>query len=168
MFPNRLMVLRLYETSEAQTFFSSSGILLTGYGNVDVLVIEGNGTETLAFTLSGWAETSGIAILSGQIVSGNLTFLKANFTLDQSNIGYFNPTILIDLVNIFFNDGVVPAINSRLKKGFQLPTVKGLEFVNPTIGYGNRYIYVSTDINFTPPIPAEGTKKEGSSAIKIF
>jgi len=165
VFPNLMMVLHLDETEEGNAVFSSDGLLINAYGDIGVMVVEENGTQVEAFTLSGTMTTSGIAILTGQVISGNLTFLRANFSLAHSNIGFFDVTILDDLINLLLSDGVVPAVNARLKKGFTLPTVPGLDFVNPSIGYGDKYIYVTTDITYTPDLFVPNGK---SNDIKII
>lgn len=86
----------------------------------------------------------GAVFLQGQTLIGNLTFLGVNFTLFSSNIGPFDVTILDKLINALFESGIVPAINDILKKGFPLPVVPGLTFVNPNVAYNNHYLSVKT------------------------
>jgi len=87
-----------------------------------------------------------------------MSYLDGEFGLLSSNIGNFNISSFLALINVLFQDGVVPVINGYLNNGFPLPIVPGVTFVNPSIGYGQDYIFVSTDISYTPPSELLGEK----------
>jgi len=150
-YPNLPMQLNVYCTQTPIAAFSSSGATVSATGNIDFMVIEANGTVVDAFTLNGTISTHGQALLEHTTLYGNLTYLKADFSLYSSNIGPFNVAVFDNIINMFFSQGLIPAINNVLKQGFPLPTIKGLTFVNPSIGWGSGYLYVATDVTYTPP-----------------
>lgn len=120
-------------------------------GNLEVDVIDSKGALIPVFTLGGFFGTQGSASLKGLNLCGNLTYVTGNFTLKSSKIGSFDPTKLNSLLHTFFGKGIVPAANVFLAQGFPLPVVKGLTFKSPKVGWGNRFLYVSTDVNYVPP-----------------
>jgi len=158
-YPNDLMQLRIYSTQPPNAVFSAQGIQVVAPGNIDFNVILPGGSMTPAFTLTGWIQASGSAKLNGMTLSGNLTYLRGNFTLLSSKVGPFSVAVFDDLLNLLFSSGVVPAVNTIIGKGIDLPTVQGLTFNHPTLGFGPHYIYVSTDVTYTPPL---STKTNGT------
>jgi len=162
-YPNDLLQLNIYSTQPPHAVFTSQGISVLASGNLEMMVVLSNGDLVSAFTLSGWAQTSGTASLSGQTLSGSLVYLKGNFTLLSSQIGPFDVGLFDDLLNLLFSHGIIPAVNTILKKGFELPTIKGLTFINPSIGFGQNFIYVSTDVQYTPPLE----DKEENSLVQL-
>lgn len=103
--------------------------------------------------MNGTVSSSAVALLNGQSIYGNMTYLNGNFGLLASNIGPVDVSSFVSLLDTLLADGVVPVINGYLENGFPLPTVPGLTLVNPQIGYGQDFIYVGTDITYTPPSP---------------
>ena len=89
--------------------------------------------------------------MDGTILYANFTYMTGDFAIAKTNIGDFDINILNSLLKMLLGAGVVPELNTKLKKGFALPTVKGVTFVNPTLGWGNHYLYISTNIVYTPP-----------------
>jgi len=146
-----LLQINVYSTQPPQTTFSPQGASVVAQGDLEMLVVFNNGTLVPAFTLTGWVATAGTAHLSGLTISGNLTFLNGNFSLQSSEIGPINVQVFDSLLNLLFSSGVVPAVNAIIEKGFNLPTVQGLTFINPTLGFGNRFVYVSTNVQYVPP-----------------
>jgi hypothetical protein len=105
------------------------------------------------------------AYLQGTTLAGNLTYLTGNFSVSYTEIGPVDVSLFMNLLNELFDRGIVPMVNLVLKQGFVLPTIQGtnclhvialncwtgVTFVNPTIGWADGYLYVSTDITYTPP-----------------
>jgi len=161
LYPNNLMEVHVYASTAPVGVFSPSGAAVTAYGDMDFLVILPNGTMVPAFTLQGFVATSAEASINGETVFGVLSYIKGNWTLYQSQIGWFDATILADLLDVLFQKGIVPFINVILSQGIVLPTVQGLTFVQPTIGWGSGYLYISTNVQYSPSLD------DGLSAINI-
>jgi len=149
-YPNDPLEIVMYCTQAPLGIFTPQGATIEAVGNLEVWVIT-DGQMIKAFTLDGSATSQGAALLSGTTLSGNLTYLEGNFTLLYSNIGPINVKIFDVILNVLFSEGVIPAVNTILKRGFVLPTVKGLTFINPSLGFGQDFLYVTTDVNYIPP-----------------
>jgi len=148
--PNNLMEVQLYANTAPVGVFSASGASITAYGDMDFLVVLANGTLVPAFTISGWVATSGKASITGETIYGSLNYVKGNFTLSKSEVGFFDVSILANILDEFFEKGIVPLVNIILSQGIVLPTVQGVTFVNPSIGWNEGYLYVSTNVKYNP------------------
>jgi len=155
MYPNDAMLIRLSASQPPRATFSSAGSAVHIMGNIQAFAILANGTLAPCFTIAGFIQTSGQAMLQNEVLSVKLAYLVGNFTLAQSYIGDFDVALLNGPLNLLFTDGIVPAVNLILSAGFKLPTVKGLTFVSPTIGYGDHFLYVSTNIQYIPPMASD-------------
>jgi len=154
-YPNMLMQINVYSTQPPEATFSAKGVSILAPGDLEVVVVMPNGTLATTFTLTGWVATAGTVMISGLTLSGNLTYLNGNFSLQSSEIGPINVKVFDSLLNLLFSSGVVPAVNAILQKGFVLPTIQGLTFINPVIGFGDRFLYVSTSIQYNPQAESE-------------
>jgi len=151
-FPNMAMQIKLYSTVPPLTVFQTSGALVKAIGNLEVYVVQGAALIP-AFTLTGWISAAGVATVEGNLLYGSLSFVQGNFTFQSSNFGPFHVEPLDQLLKLLFSNGILPAVNTLLKRGFHLPTVKGLTFINPTVGFGNHYLWVTTNAQYSPPAP---------------
>jgi len=150
MYPNNLMVLELYSTAPPFSQFSSSGLSTEAVGSLDVFVVLSNGSLVPAFTLGGTVSVTGSASISGSSIIGSVSYVFCNFTLTKSEIGPFDVTTFDELLNLLFAEGVIPVINNILADGFPLPSLKGITLENSSVGFGNRYLLVSTDFTYQP------------------
>jgi hypothetical protein len=98
---------------------------------------------------------------------GQLSYVKGNWSVTQTQIGNFDVSKLASVLNQLFKDGIVPLVNIVLKYGIEIPTVKGMmidviesclltlsvgvTFVNPTVSWHAGYLMVSTDVKYVPP-----------------
>lgn len=89
--------------------------------------------------------------MQGTTICGNLTYASADFNVTYSSIGPFDVKNLDKLINLFLSQGLIPAINQVLHTGFPLPVIAGLSFNNPSVGWGNGYLYIATDVTYNPP-----------------
>jgi len=162
-----LMEIKLYCTINPVAVFEPTGITVVATGNMEVDVIYPNNSLANAFVLNGSVDASVVALLNGQTIYGNMSYLNGKFDLYSSNIGKFDVSSFIALLNILFADGVVPVVNGYLNAGFPLPTVPGVTFINPVVGYGQDYIYVSTDISYTPPFLKYAIPKQAQGKVRV-
>jgi len=52
--------------------------------------------------------------------------------------------------HIKYHNSLIPVINNILADGFPLPSLKGITLENSSVGFGNRYLLVSTDFTYQP------------------
>jgi lipopolysaccharide-binding protein len=146
-FPGAAMVVKLSAAQSPQAIFTEKGANVSVYGYIAVSAVV-NDTLHSAFTLNGTVSGSGIASLKGQSIIPSLTSASVDFSLFSSEIGNFDVTVLNALVNKLCQ-GLLPVINSMLAKGFPLPMVQGITFVQPSVHWGNHYMAITTDVIYT-------------------
>jgi len=111
-----------------------------------------------AFTMLLSCDILGDAKVDGSVISGELTNAVATASLVQSQVGDVDVSGFNDLVQFAISMGL-DSINQILAKGTPLPSIPGVEFVNPAIIYGDHYVAVTTNIHFTLPSKAKAKAK---------
>jgi len=106
-----------------------------------------------AMTLGIDLIASGKVSLVNKALFVNMTFANVTLSLRSSNIGPVDITPLNDIALLAVSEGI-PFINEFFKNGFPLPQIPQVQLVNPYLGYGNGFIYVNTDIIYTPTTSA--------------
>jgi len=149
-FPNMAMQVWLYSTAPPIATITSSGASVQSEGEIHVQVLLPNRTLVDAFVLNGTAHCSANATVVKTNVSVQLTYLYTNFSLMSSNVGpvevkLFNT--LIDQLAVF----VVTYLNTILEPGFVIPTVDGVQFVQPEVRWQPGFVLIATDIVYKPP-----------------
>jgi len=103
-----------------------------------------------AFTLLLTCDVDGEAKVSDTTISGQLTDASATASLVQTQVGTVDIDGFNDLIQFVLMTAIDTA-NQLLAKGTPLPSIPGMEFVNPNILYRDGYLVVATDIHFTAP-----------------
>lgn len=84
----------------------------------------------------------------------HVEFLQCPVTLAWSKVG----TVLADQINAFvdaiLSSIAIEAVNKALSRGFPLPQMDGISFVNATAQLSDGYIQVLTDLATAPPMVA--------------
>lgn len=166
-YPNQMFELGIRALEVPTGQFTPSGAFVTALGALDCIMLP---NHEIAFTMGVKLLTSGSAAMNGLNITGQLIFLNTTLSLINSTIGEFNVSNLQSIVDDLVQAAVIPEGNKILGAGFPLPSVQGLTFISPTIGWGTDYLYVSTDVNYIVPGAGEeeDTKPEtGLKAIKV-
>jgi len=150
LYPNNLMELFINATTTPRASFSTDGADIVALGDICVNVIA-NGDVVNAFTLNVTVHCSGDAGISGTNLTAHLNYLYTNISLKSSNVGNVIVEAMNELMD-FLITAMLPLVNQLIGDGFVLPTIDGITLNDPTIGWGAGYLYVSTDITYTPPM----------------
>jgi hypothetical protein len=68
-------------------------------------------------------------------------------------VGDIPVSLLSSAIQMLVN-ALVPMANAYLATGYPLPSLPGLTLVQPTIGYGVDYMFVSSSFTYQPPTSA--------------
>jgi len=148
-FPNELMTLHIQATALPLLTLQSTGGHIRADGIVTFNILQGTTTQP-AFTLGVTAYMNGTASIVGTNLTGDVTYLYSNISVVSSEVGNIPTTVIQATVDIILKQIVVPVLNTIFKKGMPLPTIDGITFVNPTIGYGDHYLFVASDLIYKP------------------
>lgn len=154
-YPNEMFKLRLYAADTPTVSFSSSGADVNALVNVDFIILP---SLDIAFTLQLKILGDGEAVVKGNNITGSVSFLNATLSIEKTNIGNFSLLSLQEIMGTVVEQFLVPQVNKKLNVGFPLPTIAGVTFNEPSIGWGPNYLYVSTDITYLPNISSYDNK----------
>lgn len=143
------MHLEVHNTPAVQ-FNPTSGITVRGSVELTVRARNAAGAFEDAFTIALDTTCAATAKIKDLLIIGEITDAKAKASVVQSQIGNINVDGFNELVVFALSIGQEMA-NELLAPGTPLPTAQGIRFVNPKITYGNMYLAVTTNIEFTPP-----------------
>jgi hypothetical protein len=82
---------------------------------------------------------------------GELFFLKQEFKVKYTDVGFVNVFALNTLMNYFFENGLIPFVNKYLAVGIQLPTIPSLDLIEPSITMGDGFVSIATNLKFHEP-----------------
>ncbi|PIA36929.1 hypothetical protein AQUCO_03200112v1, partial [Aquilegia coerulea] len=92
---------------------------------------------------------SGSVEMSGNMLVGSVVLDDFTMSLKWSKIGKFHMTLIQSVMWSFLKTVATPYVNSRLRKGFPLPIVRGFTLQNADILYKNSLLAVCSDVVFT-------------------
>jgi len=105
--------------------------------------------KTYVFNVGVNIDTTGKVSMSNQMIQVNLTYANISLYLIESKIGPIDIAPLKDIA-LLVTSYMIPFANQYLSKGIPLPIIKGVTFINPYLGFGNGFIFVNTDVHYTP------------------
>jgi len=142
--------------------FESSGMISVNSKLELVMNVVNTATDIKqVFTLGMDIVAKGFVKLVGLNVHVNLTYGNITLSIRNTQIGPFDLGPLSDLTTLAIAEGLAFG-NDYFKNGIPLPKIDKVDFVNPYLGYGNGYIFLNTDIRYTPttkPDPVMISKK---------
>jgi hypothetical protein len=63
-------------------------------------------------------------------------------------VGTITVSLLDTIIKTLCSDAIVPFFNYYLSHGMNIPTVRGVTFVNPNIVVGQGYLAIATDFSY--------------------
>ncbi|XP_078507870.1 bactericidal permeability-increasing protein-like [Lissotriton helveticus] len=148
-YPNMGMTLQLSARKQPLLTLLPGSMHLEGYGNIRASAILPNFTETPLFEMNLDAMIKVQLMNSGQNLCGSLELDSFSLSLVHSDVGPFQVDTLQAILNEVLQILVLPKVNKVLSKGFPLPTINKLTFVNPNITIQKGAVLISTDARFS-------------------
>ncbi|XP_053107700.1 BPI fold-containing family C protein [Hemicordylus capensis] len=117
-------------------------------GSMEVLAVLPNSTAQSLFILKITADThTSLTIFEDELIP-TICLDSFQLSLANSNVGIFRVSLLENLLTYVLQNGVIPAVNAKLKDGFPLPYMDKLSLVEPAVKIHKGYLLISTDISF--------------------
>lgn len=136
-----------------------TGVNATIYLDMYTYVIPNKTSKVQVFILNTTvtaAATVWVANVNGtEFVQGNLTFLELGLDASNSTVGKINVNGLDAIINAFVETYLLPGLNKHLTKGFPLPIIDDVSFVNPEVRFAQGFVYIGTDVTYTPSTKAK-------------
>eukprot|EP01090_Pellita_catalonica_P021910 TRINITY_DN8330_c0_g1_i2.p1 TRINITY_DN8330_c0_g1~~TRINITY_DN8330_c0_g1_i2.p1 ORF type:complete len:476 (-),score=70.06 TRINITY_DN8330_c0_g1_i2:47-1474(-) len=136
--------------------FTPKGADVFGEGSIDMYVITpSDGKLIEVFRLGLNVTADGAAGIKNNYLTGNLSYINSGVWLEKSYIGNFDTTQLKSIIKFLTLVVILPYFNYYLEIGIPIPSIDGVDFVSPTVSFGDGYVYVSSDLKYSPPLPAQ-------------
>ncbi|NXI42339.1 BPIFC protein, partial [Galbula dea] len=90
-------------------------------GSMEVFAVLPDSTTQSLFTMNIAANTSIAPNIFDQKLMGSLCLNRLQFSLAHSNVGFFEISLLENIVSYILQTEVIPSANAKLSKGFPLP-----------------------------------------------
>ncbi|NXT01165.1 BPIFC protein, partial [Jacana jacana] len=90
-------------------------------GSMEVFAVLPDSTTQLLFTMNIAANTSIALNIFDQKLVGSLCLNRLQFSLAHSNVGFFEISLLENILSYILQTEVIPSANAKLSRGFPLP-----------------------------------------------
>ncbi|XP_066918111.1 bactericidal permeability-increasing protein-like [Clytia hemisphaerica] len=152
-FPNRPLEFEI-QTNKAPSFSISPGnIGISIDVRVKVVVDKVDGSKLPVFYLDLTVDAKGsvfVKSVNKQLnVGGNIVDFTFGLSVGGSVIGEVNLPIDDPSVKMLVKGLIIENANPLLNKGFPIPKVDDLDFINPQVSFVKNAIRVDTDINYS-------------------
>ncbi|XP_026548692.1 BPI fold-containing family C protein-like [Notechis scutatus] len=114
--------------------------------SMEVLAKMPNSTTESMFTLNITTRTHADLIIFNQKLLTTLCLNSFYISLAQSNVGFFEASLLDNFMSYILRIGIIPAANFKLKDGFPLPVLDQIILMKPSIRIYEGFLLISTDI----------------------
>ncbi|XP_026513262.1 BPI fold-containing family C protein [Terrapene carolina triunguis] len=115
---------------------------------MEVLAVLPDSTTQSIFTVNIIANTSASLTIFEQKLIGSLCLNRFQLFLADSSVGFFEVSLLDNFLSYVLRNGVIPAANAKLKKGFPLPNLDQITLLRPVVKVNEGYLLISTDIDY--------------------
>jgi len=149
-YPSKPLKARIDPIDTPLVSFEANGMITVNSKLEMVMFVINTATDVRqVFTLGVNVIAKGFVKLVGLNVHVNLTYGNITLSIINTQIGTFDLGPLSDLSLLAVAEGLAFG-NDFFKQGIPLPKIDKVDFINPYLGYGNGYIFVNTDIKYTP------------------
>ncbi|KAJ7425817.1 hypothetical protein WISP_20275 [Willisornis vidua] len=102
-------------------------------GSMEVLAVLPDSTTQLLFTMNTTANSSISLNIFDQKLMGSLCLNRLQFSLAHSNVGFFEVSLLENILSYILQTEVIPSANAKLSKGLPLPNLANVTLTRPHI-----------------------------------
>lgn len=143
-YPNWLMRATVEALTPPVANVSTSGAFVSGTNEVLIQVINPSNPNDVrnAFILGLNLTGAATASVVGNKIVANITSAKSSLGLISTTIGPINTVGLSAVISYLVTGAIIPQVNVILAQGIPIPKLDGLDAVNPSLQFGNGYVFV--------------------------
>ena len=154
MYPNALVEANVLATEVPNIEIAPKGINVRLHGLIEFYVtqnVTNATTSTPHFTFATNVDiTLNVSVTLRDLkIVAEFTDYNIDLSLNRTDIGDVNIGYLQFVVNIFMMTSIMPRLDLMGEAGFQLPVIKDVEYLNPSIVFLENAIYAGVDAHFT-------------------
>ncbi|NXC44631.1 BPIFC protein, partial [Penelope pileata] len=115
------VMLKLMATETPLISLQQDSFTLHIQGSLEVLAVLPDSTTQSLFTMNTAANASIALNIFDQKLMGSLCLNRLQFSLAHSNVGFFEVSLLENILSYILQAEVIPTANAKLSRGFPLP-----------------------------------------------
>ncbi|XP_009682654.1 BPI fold-containing family C protein [Struthio camelus] len=142
------VMLKLMATETPIISLQQDSFTLEIQGCMEVFAVLPDSTTQSLFTMNIAANTSIAVNIFDQKLMGSLCLNRLQYSLTHSNVGFFEVSLLENILSYILQTEVIPSANAKLSKGFPLPNLANVTFTRPHITIVQGYLLISTDVHY--------------------
>ncbi|XP_032037314.1 BPI fold-containing family C protein [Aythya fuligula] len=142
------VMLKLMATETPLISLQPDSFTLEIQGSMEVFAVLPDSTTQLLFTMNMTANTSIALNIFNQKLMGSLCLNRLQFSLTHSNVGFFEVSLLENILSYILQTEVIPSANAKLSKGFPLPNLANVTLTRPHITIVQGYVLISADVHY--------------------
>ncbi|XP_071349609.1 bactericidal permeability-increasing protein-like [Trachinotus anak] len=148
-FPGLLVKMTVKTSKTPTVTFLPNNMTVEAAGTVSAFAVHSNNTLSPLFVLNLDTSVSAKMFVSGVKLAGSVTLNRMSLTLQRSNVGEFQVTLLNSILQMVLRVVVIPQVNVQLQKGYPLPSLGKMRLVNTELQVLKDYMMIGTDVQFT-------------------
>ncbi|XP_062425403.1 BPI fold-containing family C protein-like [Rhea pennata] len=142
------VMLKLMATETPIISLQQDSFTLEIQGSMEVFAVLPDSTTQLLFTMNIAANTSISVNIFDQKLMGSLCLNRLQYSLTHSNVGFFEISLLENILSYILQTEVIPSANAKLSKGFPLPNLANVTLTRPHITIVQGFLLISTDVHY--------------------
>ncbi|XP_035196601.1 BPI fold-containing family C protein-like [Oxyura jamaicensis] len=142
------VMLKLMATETPLISLQQDSFTLEIQGSMEVFAVLPDSTTQSLFTMNIAANTSIALNIFNQKLMGSLCLNRLQFSLAHSNVGFFEISLLENILSYILQTEVIPSANAKLSKGFPLPSLASVTLTRPHITIVQGYVLISSDVHY--------------------
>ncbi|XP_013802852.1 BPI fold-containing family C protein-like [Apteryx mantelli] len=142
------VMLKLMATKTPIISLQQDSFTLEIQGSMEVFAVLPDSTTQSLFTTNIAANTSIAVNIFDQKLMGSLCLNRLQYSLTHSSVGFFEISLLENILSYILQTEVIPSANAKLSKGFPLPNLANATLTRPHITIAQGYLLISTDVHY--------------------
>ncbi|XP_029932359.1 bactericidal permeability-increasing protein-like [Myripristis murdjan] len=148
-FPGLKMKLTMSAASDPMVIFKPNNMTITAVATVTAFAIQADSTLSPLFVLKLDTSVSAAMSVTQMRLGGTLSLNKMEMSVQSSNVGNFQVSVLNNFIPTVLRWVVIPIVNTELRKGYPLPELQNMQLMNTQLQIMQDYLMIGTDIRFT-------------------
>uniref|UniRef100_A0A667WP86 Bactericidal permeability-increasing protein n=1 Tax=Myripristis murdjan TaxID=586833 RepID=A0A667WP86_9TELE len=129
-FPGLKMKLTMSAASDPMVIFKPNNMTITAVATVTAFAIQADSTLSPLFVLKLDTSVSAAMSVTQMRLGGTLSLNKMEMSVQSSNVGNFQVSVLNNFIPTVLRWVVIPIVNTELRKGYPLPELQNMQLMN--------------------------------------
>jgi lipopolysaccharide-binding protein len=150
LYPNSSVEIEMYSTAAPSASINTADIVGTFDGIMVLRTRLTNGSLAHLFGIKVSAKVSITPKLDGKVLKATLDTMDEAMSVVDSSIGPVSTVVFQLFFDVVKKGFIIPKLNEAGAKGFPLPSIQHVEFINTGLSLQPNCVSVTTDVRYKP------------------